>query len=500
MTSSFPFALAAPNRAAPPDSAPGARSPTAAFDGGDSFEACCARASRAARPRDDGSARSSAGPNQEPAKNTDAAASSDKAKPSGARDETTPGRRVDDPADDAPAKRDREAADEAVAAASSARPPIEAVAPVAVSTTLIQAQPAPPAAATAPASRPPSSAPETPGSAPAELPAAASLANRKAASDTSQVAANAQAASAPEPAAQAAKNSARAAKSAADKQGGEGALSTGKEKIFLTTDDKSLAHAKAPAGTAVAEQGEAMQLASQTRPRFLGSATSIAEGAGRPSSEDESTFVAWKGWTNGGGERASTAAQFSKLAEQAPANPASLFVTPGFGPGRPGAAAPATFVAPAAPAAATPEPEVMAPVNAAIERMISRGQDHLALTVRFENGGSLSLRLTMREGEIASQFQTDVPGLENALRNSWGQFAQDSQHKGWKLAAPTFSAGTSQQEQQGQREGRPADQQAFPFEPGSARAAPPSPATVADSQHTASVSTADRSRGWTIWA
>ncbi|MGH8020418.1 MAG: hypothetical protein ACREIA_19470, partial [Opitutaceae bacterium] len=139
-----------------------------------------------------------------------------------------------------------------------------------------------------------------------------------------------------------------------------------------------------------------------------------------------------------------------------------------------------------------------------------------AVTVRFENGGSLSLRLTMREGEIASQFQTDVPGLENALRSSWGQFAQDSQHKGWRLASPTFTSAASHHEQQGQgqnqgqqREGRPADQQAFPGGAGftlssqnhPARRARSSTVTVSHAQDSApGLDRASASNGWTTWA
>jgi hypothetical protein len=84
---------------------------------------------------------------------------------------------------------------------------------------------------------------------------------------------------------------------------------------------------------------------------------------------------------------------------------------------------------------------LLAPLHAAVERIVTRGPENLSVVVRFEQGGSLSLQLTLREGSIAAHMQTDVPGLEAALRSSWNSFAQDWNQRGVKLAAPTFGDG-----------------------------------------------------------
>jgi hypothetical protein len=103
---------------------------------------------------------------------------------------------------------------------------------------------------------------------------------------------------------------------------------------------------------------------------------------------------------------------------------------------------------------------VLAPVGAAIERLIVRGQEQLSVTIRFEQGGSLSLKLGMANGEIAARIQTDVAGLDKALRSGWAEFAQDWNGRGIKLAAPvitshTQSFGQHEHSSAGQREGNP---------------------------------------------
>jgi hypothetical protein len=134
------------------------------------------------------------------------------------------------------------------------------------------------------------------------------------------------------------------------------------------------------------------------------------------------------------------------------------------------AAAPAT---PAAPAYPTEPAALLSPLNAAIERLITRGQDELAVTVRFEQGGSLSLKLKMGDGTIATHMQTDVPGLEEALRTSWNSFAQEWNQRGVKLAPPSFSHSNAQTDaglaRDGQRstgqDGHPQPGEANPFAP-----------------------------------
>jgi hypothetical protein len=81
-------------------------------------------------------------------------------------------------------------------------------------------------------------------------------------------------------------------------------------------------------------------------------------------------------------------------------------------------------------------------VGAAIERLVVQGQEQLSVTIRFQQGGSLSLKLGMQNGEIAARIQTDVAGLDKALKSGWTEFAHDWNGRGIKLAAPVITATT----------------------------------------------------------
>jgi hypothetical protein len=156
--------------------------------------------------------------------------------------------------------------------------------------------------------------------------------------------------------------------------------------------------------------------------------------------EGDGLSVTWKGWTNGGGERASTAAQFSRLGGNSSALHAPFLGGPAVSSGRLPAAAVGSPLATVHGFPVDAE-SLLAPVGTAIERLVLTGRDQLSLTVRFGEGGSLSLKLVLRGGEIATQIQTDVPGLEAALRSSWNQLAQEWQGRGLKLGNPEFVGG-----------------------------------------------------------
>lgn len=219
-----------------------------------------------------------------------------------------------------------------------------------------------------------------------------------------------------------------------------------------------------------------MKLSPQFASRSSRPSDGGTSGHGAQGGADGETLFAWKGWTNGGGERVSTAAQFSRFAE----NPAIS------GTAAPGTAVPVARPAtPVAPAPATPvyptsESALVAPLHAALERLISRGQEQLAVTVRFEQGGSLSLKLTLREGGIATHMQSDVPGLEDALRSAWSSFAQDWNQRGIKLAAPSFGGAATATDLSAGRDGHRSpgqEGQAF-FGAGTAPAMTPGRPTV----------------------
>lgn len=158
--------------------------------------------------------------------------------------------------------------------------------------------------------------------------------------------------------------------------------------------------------------------------------------SGEGGANSDNSF-AGKGWTNGGGDRVFTAAQFSRIAESSalhlPTNPATTLAANRSH--SPAAAAPTTTAVPLNEAA------MLAPVGAALERLLTRGQDQLAVTVRFEQGGSLSLKLALRDGTVATHIQTDVPGLQEALRSAWNNFSHDWNQRGIKLNDPSFSSG-----------------------------------------------------------
>jgi hypothetical protein len=155
----------------------------------------------------------------------------------------------------------------------------------------------------------------------------------------------------------------------------------------------------------------------------------------------ETLSVDWKGWTNGGGERSSTAAQFSQVSDKL--NHLGVAATPATAAGARVATPAVSQTAPVAPTVPADATEALAPIHSAIERLVLHGRDQLALTVRFEQGGSLSIKLAMSQGEIATQIQTDVPGLEAALKSAWGELAQDWNSRGWKLGNPEFTASTA---------------------------------------------------------
>jgi hypothetical protein len=218
------------------------------------------------------------------------------------------------------------------------------------------------------------------------------------------------------------------------------------EKNILPADSKDVATNSRPDGTGTALPADMTRAPVLPQSRWSNRAGFSAGRdtmAGVTVGGDE-TSISWKGWTNGGGERASTAAQFARLGESKPNLGASVFATSGATAPRTMSAAPAAQPTVATtPMFPTEQTALLAPVGAAIERLVLHGREQLALTVRFEQGGSLSLKLAMRGGEIATQIQTDVPGLEGALRSAWNQLSQEWEGRGLKLANPEFSTSST---------------------------------------------------------
>jgi len=83
---------------------------------------------------------------------------------------------------------------------------------------------------------------------------------------------------------------------------------------------------------------------------------------------------------------------------------------------------------------------VLEMVNRMADQMASRRQDNLSMTVRFEDGGSVRIRMISDKGEIRALFQTDLPGLESALRQQWLSFSQEVQDRGIRLNSMAFAS------------------------------------------------------------
>lgn len=251
------------------------------------------------------------------------------------------------------------------------------------------------------------------------------------------------------------------------------------------SDNQTLAISTRPGGTRSAIPAATMSSSTTHSTQRRSEGTTATVDSQTAAGWTSTLSVDWKGWTNGGGERASTAAQFSQLGDKL--SQAVLAASPASTPVARTAVSAPQSAAPAAPAVPVEVAEALAPIHSAIERLVLHGREQLSLTVRFEQGGSLSIKLAMNQGEIATQIQTDVPGLEAALKGAWGELAQDWNSRGWKLANPDISSSTptyhqrndaSADARQGQRQARQqgddlAEAGGRGFGPARARAAAP---------------------------
>jgi hypothetical protein len=95
------------------------------------------------------------------------------------------------------------------------------------------------------------------------------------------------------------------------------------------------------------------------------------------------------------------------------------------------------------------------------DQMAARNQNRLSLTVRLDDGGSVRIRMTSDQGEIRTSFQTDLPGLELALRQQWSQFSQDAQDRGMRFQSMTFTSADPGTDRRGAQPETPDQQETF---------------------------------------
>jgi len=84
--------------------------------------------------------------------------------------------------------------------------------------------------------------------------------------------------------------------------------------------------------------------------------------------------------------------------------------------------------------------EVVATLSKSIDRLATSKMGSMNLTLNFEGGGSMSLRFKMEGAQIATIMQTDVSGLEGAIKSNWAEIASDWNQKGIKLNLPQFQS------------------------------------------------------------
>ncbi|RKX35755.1 MAG: hypothetical protein DRP71_02450 [Verrucomicrobia bacterium] len=105
---------------------------------------------------------------------------------------------------------------------------------------------------------------------------------------------------------------------------------------------------------------------------------------------------------------------------------------------------------------------VLEMVSRMADQMAARSQDRLSMTVRFEDGGSIRIRMTSERGEIRTLFQTDLPGLETALRQQWSQFTQEALDRGTRLTSMTFMSADASPEKGDSQSRNSAGPETFP--------------------------------------
>lgn len=82
---------------------------------------------------------------------------------------------------------------------------------------------------------------------------------------------------------------------------------------------------------------------------------------------------------------------------------------------------------------------VLESIHRMAEQASARSQDRLSMTLRFDDGSSVRIRLVREGGEFHTVIHTDQPGMESALRQQWSQFSQDAGDRGFKFLSMSFA-------------------------------------------------------------
>lgn len=85
--------------------------------------------------------------------------------------------------------------------------------------------------------------------------------------------------------------------------------------------------------------------------------------------------------------------------------------------------------------------EIYSALSRGVERMLNTKQDSMNVRINFDQGGSISMKLSVENGQINTAMSTDLAGLEEVIKAGWGDLSSEWNQKGLKLNAPQFSGG-----------------------------------------------------------
>ncbi len=87
--------------------------------------------------------------------------------------------------------------------------------------------------------------------------------------------------------------------------------------------------------------------------------------------------------------------------------------------------------------------EVFTALTKSVDRLVSTKGETVSVRINFDTGGTLALRVSMESGQVNASMQTDVHGLESAIKSSWSEFANEMNQKGVKVNTPQFGGSDS---------------------------------------------------------
>ncbi|MCH6255832.1 hypothetical protein MLD52_04690 [Puniceicoccaceae bacterium K14] len=83
--------------------------------------------------------------------------------------------------------------------------------------------------------------------------------------------------------------------------------------------------------------------------------------------------------------------------------------------------------------------DIYAALSRGIDRMLSSKQDTINVKINFDQGGSIAMKLSVENGQVNTSMDTDLAGLEEAIKAGWDDLSKEWNQKGLKLNTPQFA-------------------------------------------------------------